>query len=99
MISQEEVELSEQEIEAALASSVNLTIPDRTGIVRNSRFSMSVKIGGKMEMVMVICKDEPYQRTLRNGKKVWVVDVFGYGISGPVYITKLRQRCQEAQDG
>nr|WP_321513155.1 hypothetical protein [uncultured Pseudodesulfovibrio sp.] len=99
MISQEEIELSEQEMDAVLTSKQALTVPDRTGIVRNARFSLSVKIGGKMEMVMVICKDKPYQRTLRNGRKVWVVDVFGYGVSGPVYVTKLRQRCEEAQDG
>jgi hypothetical protein len=98
-MSQEEIELSEQDMEAVLTSSLGLTIPDRTGIVRGARFSMSVKIGGKMEMGMVICKDKPYQRKLRNGKKIWVVDVFGYGVSGPVYVTKLRQRCEEGQDG
>jgi len=99
MMPQEEIELSEAEMEAALKIVKTQTAPDRTGIVRGARFSLSVKIGGKMEMVMVFCKDKPYQRKLKNGKKVWVVDVFGYGVSGPVYVTKLRQRCEEAQDG
>jgi len=99
MSQQTDIELSEQEMDAVLASSVSLTIPDKAGIVRGKRYSLSVKIGGKMERVMVLCKGEPFQRTLRNGKKVWVVDVFGYGISGPVYVSKLREQCKEAQNG
>jgi hypothetical protein len=84
------VELTGEEIEAALGAPC-LKIPDRTGIVRGARYSMSVKIGGKMEMGMVICKGEPRQRTLRDGRKVWVVDVFGYGVSEEVWVSKLRE--------
>jgi len=85
------INLSENEVEACLAGQF-LKVPDRTGIVRGARYSMSVKIGGKMELVSVMCKGTPRQRKLRDGKKVWVVDVFGFGISGPVWVTSLRER-------
>ena len=92
-----DIQLSDEEIEACLSSSY-LKIPDRTGIVRGARFSMSVKIGGRMQLSMVICKGKPRQKALKDGRKVWVVDVYGIGVNGEVWISKLRERA-EAQRG
>tara|TARA_B100000683_G_C12389568_1_gene514913 strand:+ start:229 stop:525 length:297 start_codon:yes stop_codon:yes gene_type:complete len=90
--------LSDDEFEACWTSKY-LKRPDRSGIVRGKRYSMSAKIGGRMTLSTVMAEGKPYQRTLKNGKKVWVVDVFGYCIKGPVYVTKLLERCEEGQNG
>ena len=44
-----------------------------------------------MQLTTVMCKGEPYKREMGAGRSAWYVDVFGYGVSQPVNIKKLRQ--------
>ena len=88
---QPEVELSDQEIEAARSEQF-LIIPAESGIIRGARFSMRVKVGGRMQMVTVMCKGSPFEKLLKGGRTAKYVKVFGYGVAGEVNIKKLRAR-------
>jgi len=88
---QPEIQLSAKEIDTAMMSGP-LKVPARAGIFRGAKFLFSTKIGGRMEQVMVVCKGKPHRHTLKNGKKAWYVDIYGYGVRRAVNITKLRER-------
>lgn len=92
MILQDELELSEQEIAEAVSKELPKS-PDESGIFRGARFSLAVKIGGRMQLVMVRCKGKPYTQTDKRGRKWRVVDVFGYGVRKSVPIKKLKEIC------
>lgn len=98
MVMPVDIELSEKEIDACLHSQF-LKVPAKTGIFKGARFSMPVKVGGRMQLVMVVCKDEPYINKFKNGKKALYVDVYGYGVSGAVNITRLREQDAEVKRG
>jgi hypothetical protein len=48
-----------------------------------------------MQLVQVVCKGEPYEHTLTNGKKALYVEVYGYAVRKAVNVKKL----QEVQRG
>jgi hypothetical protein len=94
-----EIEFSDSDIEAARSSQF-LKTPATTGIFRGACFSLRTKIGGRMQLVMVRCKGQPYEREIKGGKKALYVDVFGYGVDKAVNITRLREQVKEdARDG
>lgn len=92
----EEIELTSEDMDAVLHEKT-LIVPPETGIFRGARFSMTAKIGGKMEMVMVLCKGKPYEREIKGGKKALYVDVFGYGVNKAVNIKRLRTAVQQEE--
>jgi hypothetical protein len=90
----DDIMLSDQEMDAALSDEFMKT-PPKTGIFRGARFSLSTKVGGRMQLVQVVCKGEPYEHTLTNGKKALYVEVYGYAVRKAVNVKKL----QEVQRG
>ncbi|MEZ7197012.1 hypothetical protein [Pseudodesulfovibrio karagichevae] len=90
----DDITLSERDLDAAMSSEY-MKVPPKTGIFRGARFSLSTKVGGRMQLVQVVCKGEPYERTLGKGKKALYVEVYGYGVRKAVNVKKL----QEVQRG
>lgn len=75
-----------------MSESKGFICPDPTGIKAGDRYSLWVKTGGEMALVMVICRCAPYPVTLGNGGTALYVDVFGYGVRKSVNVKKLRAR-------
>ncbi|XXJ20016.1 hypothetical protein ACR42D_10805 [Desulfovibrio caledoniensis] len=90
----DDITLSERDLDAALSSEY-MKVPRETGIFRGARFSLSTKVGGRMQLVQVVCKGEPYEHILTNGKKALYVEVYGYAVRKAVNVKKL----QEVQRG
>jgi len=82
--------LTEKDLDAALSRKY-MKAPSKTGIFRGARFSLSTKVGGRMQLVQVVCKGQPYEHTLSGGKKAWYVEVYGYGVNKAVNVKKLQE--------
>ncbi len=74
-----------------------LKCPAPPGIKRGAWFFVWGKIGGEMQLISVMCKGKPYLVKFRNGKTAHYVDVFGWGISTSVNITKLLEVVPDEQ--
>jgi len=85
-----EINFTEADYESVLSGSIQ-KVPTKTGIFKGARFSLSTKVGGRMQRVMVYCKDGPYLHEMANGKTAWYVEVFGYGVHKRVNIKRLRE--------
>ena len=90
----DDITLTESDLDAALSRKF-MKVPPKTGIFKGARFSLSTKVGGRMQLVQVVCKGEPYERTLGKGKTALYVEVYGYGVNKAVNVKKL----QEVQRG
>ena len=86
----DDILLSDREMNAALSGEY-MKAPPKTGIFRGARFSLSTKVGGRMQLVQVVCKGKPYERTLGKGKTALYVDVYGYGVNKSVNVKKLQE--------
>lgn len=84
-----EIQMTDADYEAVL-NATPLKVPSKTGINGGARFYAHVKIGGKMQLTTVTCKSAPYIRKFRDGRTALYVDVYSYGVSASVNISKLR---------
>ena len=80
-----DISLSDKDYEDIIGKPYDKNVPDFSRIKRGDRFSLKTKIGGKMQTVMVIAKDEPKKK----GKATYYVEVFGYGVNKSVNVIKL----------